>query len=520
MLVPYRDQTTATVTLLAPRFTLPLLLAATLLGATVASAQPYPGFEDFSGGDAKWGYAFRFPALTSGTNGTFTFRGGVLEFTKSTGMGSRALGWDGDGVAGNSEYRTAASFDTSWVAEVTPTLQHQPGPNAFAAIGFEIAIAPNAYTEVTLQRYTDGVLRIFTETNSPTTGIARVAIPETSDVRLRVAWNAATRIITVGYSIDGGATYSTLRTLPITEWPVQPTGGFFFELLGYSTSGTAVAPGEMTLDNFSLTTTPADYPRLGNVSVRNLTAAGNRTLIVGFTVEGAGSRPVVIRAVSETLGRVFGVPNVVSDVDLTLYREVTRLRSAATQAPGLVAAAARVGAFAVDASASDAAVAAQLISGSYSVHAVPAANAVRPEGATLVEVYEDGLAGTRLTNLSARTELGAEPLIVGFVVYGPQPARVLVRAVGPGLAAFGLTGTAADPRLSLVRQADGQTLAQNEDWSGEVASSFARAGAFPLTAGSKDAALVVDLPPGAYTVRLQNASAAAGIVLAELYQLP
>jgi hypothetical protein len=506
--------------MLTRRLSTALLFVTALLGAPGASAGPYAGFEDFSSGDSKWAYAFRFPALTSGTNGAFTFRSGVLEFTKGTGMGSRALGWDGDGVKGNSDFRTAASFDTSWVAEVTPTLQHRPGPNAFAAIGFEIAIAPNAYTEVTLQRYTDGVLRIFTETNSPTTGIARVTIPETSDVRLRVAWNATTRIITVAYSIDGGATYSTLRTLPITDWPVQPTGGFLFELLGYSTSGTAVEAGEMTLDNFSLTTVPADFPRLGNLSVRNLTAAGNRTLIVGFTVEGAGSRPLVIRAVSETLGRVFGVPNVVSDVDLTLYRELTRLRDAATQAPGLVAAAARVGAFAVDAAASDAAVAAQLFPGSYSVHAVPATNAVRPEGATLVEVYEDGLAGTRLTNLSARTELGTEPLIVGFVVYGPQPARVLVRAVGPSLAAFGLTGTAADPRLSLIRQSDGQTLAQNEDWTSEMASSFARAGAFPLITGSKDAALVIDLPAGAYTVRLQNASAAAGIVLAELYQLP
>ncbi len=498
----------------------PALFAAAFLAGTAAFAQPFAGHDDFSGTNAKWAYSFRVPYLTTGTNGAFAFRNGLAEFTKGTGMGSQIIGWDGDGVAGNPVSRTVASANTSWVADVTPVLRHLPGPDAFAAIGFEIAVGPTAYTEITLQRFTDGILRIFTETNSPTTGIARVAVPDNADIRLRLAWDAVTRVITVAYSFDGGATFATLRTVPITDWPIQPTTGFQFELVGYSTAATPVAAGEISLDNFSITAVPANYARLGNVSVRNLTAAGDRTLIVGFTVDGAGSRPLVIRTVSETLGRVFGVPNVVSDVDLSLFAGATRIRTAANLAPGLAAASARVGAFALDATTTDAAVVTQLFPGSYAVHAVPAANATRPEGATLVEVYEDGLAGTRLTNLSARTELGSEPLIVGFVVNGTQPARVLVRAIGPGLAAFGLNGTAADPRLTLVRQSDGQTVAQNDDWTANLAAAFASVGAFALPAGSKDAALVVELPPGAYTARLQNATAAAGVVLAELYQLP
>lgn len=495
--------------------------AAAALAAS-AAAQTFAGHDDFSGTGAKWAYSFRVPYLTDGANGTLNFNGSVLEFTKGAGKGSQIIGWDGDNTPGNNTTRIVQSYTQSWVADLTPVLRRQPAAGTFSAVGFEIAVGPTAYTEVTLQRFTDGILRVFTETNSPETGIARVAVPDNADVRLRLAWDAAAKVITVAYSFDAGATYATLRTVPIAEWPVQPTTGFQFELMGYSTSPEAIGPGIMQLDNFSITTVPANYARLSNVSVRNLTAEGERTLIVGFTVDGAGTRPLVIRTVSETLGRVFGVPGVVSDVDLMLYSGATRIRTAATVAPGVATAAQRVGAFALDAATTDAAIAAQLFPGSYTVHAAPAAGAVRREGGALVEVYEDGLAGTRLTNLSARTELGAEPLIVGFVVTGTEPARVLVRAVGPGLAAFGLAGFAADPRVTVIRQADGAIVAQNNDWgaaTGDLAGAFARSGAFALAAGSKDAALLLELPPGAYTARLENATTAPGIVVAELYQV-
>ena len=461
------------------------------------------------------------PYLTTGTNGVLTFNGSALEFTKGTGMGSQIIGWDGDPASTAS--RTAASFTMSWVAELTPVLRHQPDPGTFSAVGFEIAVGPNAYTELTLQRFTDGVLRVFTETNSPTTGIARVTVPDTADVRLRLAWDAAARLITVAYSFDGGASYATLRTVPITEWNVQPTNGFQFELMGYSTSPGAIPAGQMQLDNFSVTAVPADYPRLSNLSVRNLTADGARTLIVGFNVEGPGTRPLVVRAVSETLGRVFGVPNVLGDVDAALFTGTARLATATGLGAGASLAFQRVGAFPLDSTTTDAALVTRLTAGTYTVHALPAPTSVPREGAALIEVYEDGRLGTRLTNLSARTELGAEPLIIGFNVSGTTKSRVLIRAVGPGLGAFGLTGLAVDPSLVLIRMSDNQTIAQNEDWSTNAAAVSAAAtatGAFPLTPGSKDAALVVDLEPGAYSARLQNATSAAGLVLGELFQVP
>jgi hypothetical protein len=47
-----------------------------------------------------------------------------------------------------------------------------------------------------------------------------------------------------------------------------------------------------------------------------------------------------------------------------------------------------------------------------------------------------------------------------------------------------------------------------------------RAGAFPLTEGGRDAAVIAQLDPGAYTVTASAATGAGGLVLVEVYELP
>jgi len=44
-------------------------------------------------------------------------------------------------------------------------------------------------------------------------------------------------------------------------------------------------------------------------------------------------------------------------------------------------------------------------------------------------------------------------------------------------------------------------------------------GAFPLPSGSKDAALLLDLPPGAYTAQMEGVGGATGIGLIEIYEV-
>ena len=145
-------------------------------------------------------------------------------------------------------------------------------------------------------------------------------------------------------------------------------------------------------------------------------------------------------------------------------------------------------------------------------------------GQVLAEVYdatpEAAYTPTtpRLVNLSLIKD-SAGGITAGFVVAGGGEKRTLARAVGPALAAFGVIGAAADPRLTL--HAGEKEIGTNDNWGGgpELAAAFSQAGAFGLASNSRDAALTASLPAGNYTVRVQT-SDSTGTVLVEIYELP
>lgn len=144
--------------------------------------------------------------------------------------------------------------------------------------------------------------------------------------------------------------------------------------------------------------------------------------------------------------------------------------------------------------------------------------AVAPrEGATV--------ATGRLINISTRAKLpGGDIVIAGFVIED-RPRAVLVRAVGPGLRRFGVASAHPDPWLTIKR--NGQTVVGNDDWTNQNLASLveqitARVGAFPLDIASFDAAAVVILTPGAYTVHVgsERSDVSSGDVLVEVYSVP
>jgi hypothetical protein len=135
-----------------------------------------------------------------------------------------------------------------------------------------------------------------------------------------------------------------------------------------------------------------------------------------------------------------------------------------------------------------------------------------------------------LINVATRAFVGADEqvLIGGFVVQGPLPKTVMVRAAGPALAAFGVADALVDPELRLYDRA--RLLAENDNWSlplgdaraaaaGEIAATAVRLGAFPFAAGSADAAVIVTLPSGAYTAVVEGARSATGTSLIEAYEV-
>ena len=130
----------------------------------------------------------------------------------------------------------------------------------------------------------------------------------------------------------------------------------------------------------------------------------------------------------------------------------------------------------------------------------------------------------RLINFSARALVnGGSTIISGFVITGSQSHAVLLRAVGPSLGLFGVNGVLAAPRLQLCDAGDNVVL-QNQGWTTPASglpalvAAMTGTGAFPLVANSSDAAAIVTLPPGAYSMQiLDSAGGPGGVTLAEVY---
>lgn len=139
----------------------------------------------------------------------------------------------------------------------------------------------------------------------------------------------------------------------------------------------------------------------------------------------------------------------------------------------------------------------------------------------------------RLVNLSLRGEVPAgagRSLVTGFVVGGGTGSakKMIVRAVGPSLAQFGVPGALARPVLRLF-DARGEPYENGYaylpvvgglTYETDLAESLARAGAFPTPPGSADAVRLMPFAPGAYTAQVTSADGSAGTVLIEIYEVP
>jgi hypothetical protein len=264
--------------------------------------------------------------------------------------------------------------------------------------------------------------------------------------------------------------------------------------------------------------------RLVNLSVRTSAGTGDNTLIVGVGIGGpntSGSKAVLMRGVGPALAG-FGVSGALSDSVMTVFSGQTQVAQNDDWAGSFDFSS--VGAFGLGANPRDAAIFnSALASGSYSIQITGKNNAT---GIALAEIYDAtassafSAATPRLVNVSARTQVGTGDniLIAGFSIGGSTPVRLLIRAVGPTLAGFGVGGTLTDPRLEIY---NGNTrVAENDNWAAADAAMFSRVGAFELTAGSRDAVIVTTLNPGTYTAQISGVGNTTGVALVEVYELP
>jgi len=116
-------------------------------------------------------------------------------------------------------------------------------------------------------------------------------------------------------------------------------------------------------------------------------------------------------------------------------------------------------------------------------------------------------------------------MIGGFIVQGTGPKRVIIRAIGPELAQFGITNPLANPTLELHNQA-GALMASNDDWQTTViggiitssqVSDIQNSGHAPTAAS--ESAIIANLPPGNYTAIVRGVNNTTGVALVEVYDL-
>ncbi len=265
--------------------------------------------------------------------------------------------------------------------------------------------------------------------------------------------------------------------------------------------------------------------RVVNMSCRAVVGRGEDALIIGLAIADTTAKRYLLRGAGPALS-AFGLNDGVREPAVTLFREGRLIATNAGWGNGPDAAvlpglAKSVGAFPLPIGSRDSALISELAAGAYTLHVTSAAT---EPGIGLAEVYELDALG-RCVNLSARARVssGSGALFGGFVVRGTSVKRMLVRAAGPALAAFGLSGFLREPMLTVYDSRQG-AVATNAGWGGADAATLAAAarivGAFEFPLGSNDAALLISVAPGAYTVEVKGKDATEGVALLEIYDVP
>ena len=269
--------------------------------------------------------------------------------------------------------------------------------------------------------------------------------------------------------------------------------------------------------------------KLVNLSVLSIAGSNDDTLTLGYVLTGTGTKPMLARAVGPTLADYGVADGFLVDPELHLFGSDGALMDTNNDWGGGTAlreSYSAVGAFSFSNESLDAALLSPLGPGAFTAQAT--AHAGTASGTALVEVYDTDISSSpHLVNLSALKHLStnAPSITAGFVVHGTSSKSFLIRAVGPSLTDYGVpeSRVLSDPVLSIFDPEKQIEIARNDNWGGVpiYRDLFTELGAFPFPDPiSRDAALLVTLSPGAYTVRVSDAMNNAGTTLVEIYEIP
>lgn len=284
------------------------------------------------------------------------------------------------------------------------------------------------------------------------------------------------------------------------------------------------APAIVTLD--------ANAAVIANISVR-VAAVEGQLITLGFTIAGAGKKRLLIRAVGSGLEPYLPGADLMKDPTLTVFEGTTAIPGFTNNdwSSSLASTFAAIGAFPLTTGSKDAAIVVDLDASAtgrgYSVQG-KGTGTNGTSGIVLLEIYDLGnpTGASKLSNVSvlSRAAFGDSTLILGLVLRGSGQRTLLVRGVGPSLAAYGVTDRLTDPKLSVI-DVNQRTVISNLDWGqadylSELVLATNYVTPFALADRSTDAATLALLEAGSYTIPVVGQDGGTGQTLIEVYEVP
>jgi hypothetical protein len=239
-------------------------------------------------------------------------------------------------------------------------------------------------------------------------------------------------------------------------------------------------------------------------------------MIAGLIVSGPQSKKVLIRAIGPSLAAA-GIATPLLDPVLELHLadgsvitndDWKTAQQAEIEATGLA-----------PANAKESAILATVPPGA---HTALVQGTNQSTGTAVIEAYDlETFSPTVLANISTRGFVGTgnDVLIGGFILGGTTGTpQIVIRGLGPTLAAAGISGALADPIITIANQ-NGSTLASNDDWQDDAAKAAMIVAAGLAPTANPESAVILQLPPESYTAILSGKNGATGVGLIEIYNL-
>jgi phospholipase/lecithinase/hemolysin len=253
-----------------------------------------------------------------------------------------------------------------------------------------------------------------------------------------------------------------------------------------------------------------------NLATRVFVDTGERVAVAGFIVTGDVAKKVLLRGIGPSLA-ANGVPTPLANPTLTLFDSDGNVITTNDDWKNSPDAAQIMNTGIAPKEDLESAILSSLAPGNYTVTLAGKDNGI---GNGLIEVYDlDSASNSTLANVSTRGYVGAgdNAMIGGLIVNSGEYPMVVLRAIGPTLAASGIAEPLLDPTMDLYDQ-DGTVIASNDDWKLGQPQSVVATQLAP--SDDREAVIVAFTPPGNYTAVVRGKNDTIGVALVEAYRLP